>query len=53
MTEQWQRRGLSSKNGLATVLFVNPCGPGKVIEVDASPSCESDMSNDVDPQLDR
>ena len=32
----WQRRGFSSKNGVATVLSVNPNGPAKVIDVDIS-----------------
>ena len=32
----WQCRGFSSKNGVATVLSVNPNGPTKVIDVDIS-----------------
>ena len=29
----WQRRGFQSKNGVATVLSVNPNGPAKVVDV--------------------
>ena len=42
----WQRRGFcrgfASKNGVATVLIVNPDGPAKVIDVDvASNHCDA------------
>ena len=30
----WQRRGFASKNGVATVLSVNPDGPAKLFDVD-------------------
>ena len=29
----WQRRGFQSKNGIATVLSVNPKGPAKVVDI--------------------
>ncbi|KAI0243324.1 hypothetical protein LSAT2_015918 [Lamellibrachia satsuma] len=32
----WQRRGFQSKNGVATVLSVNPRGPAKVVDVHVS-----------------
>ena len=38
----WQRRGFASKNGVATVLSVNPAGPAKVVDVRvASNRCDA------------
>ena len=38
----WQRRGFASKNGVATVLSVNPAGPAKVVDVHvASNHCDA------------
>ena len=36
MAHTWQRRGFASKNGVATVLSVNPDGHAKVIDVDVA-----------------
>ena len=41
----WQRRGFSSKNGVATVMSVNPNDPAKVADVDASPRRNMMMNN--------